>query len=785
MTRRRMSLASFLAALLGCPLGLAQTVTLSLDDAVIAPRTRLGIGVNGGGSWTNFVGAILVDDPSFEGPEDGNGFARDGWPWYSGGDLSAAVDGQDFVSGAQSQRVTVSAAGAYMAQGRDSLPQAPLFMTARPDSTYRIRVQVKADRPDARIRLGVIDQGWGRVYGPDLPVGTSWQVVDWDYVPASEHLLRGISIQFADPAVYWLDDLVAWDTTDIDPTTGLSATYVARLRELAPASLRLGGLGVNGIPLESYLRRYWDPGYGPPCLQPDLDLNTFLLLCRELGAIPFITVPPAFSDASAWQSGDLSDHVIAEVYEDHGNLVDYLGGDASTAYGARRESDGFARWDQAFELFYFELGNELWGTPDDRWDMDPNGDEDLLAQMTNFATYNERRMSEMKARPGWRSNMRVGFCGRGPSTWIGGWPGSYDGTLIPAIGALTDFSTIDLYYGSGEASDGDEAIFGALFANAQIHEREIAAMKAAFRQANGGVDIETTVYEGNATWGGYESDLGNPSPLYYKSVSLGAAVSLLDVYAAANRAGVTVNNHFHYGGNVWGATGPYPDVLRKPAFFALELFNTELAGDLVGCAVSGAGSWDDALIGEQGVPYVACYPYLQDDVYRVLLINRHRTDPVQVRFALRLAPQRAVWLSAAEIDANNELAETVSLRAETLSGELEDEPSFSLPPFTAVVLALGKSGQPPRDGGQDGGVEDAGGEDGGLPDSGDPGPGADAGGDAGKGPDGGSGGDSGGQVIGSCGCGAGGRTSGLAPLLALWLLRWRQRRPSSDRGREP
>ncbi|NMB73749.1 MAG: hypothetical protein GYA21_01315 [Myxococcales bacterium] len=685
-------------------------VTLTLDDAVIAKKSRLGIGVNGGGSWYNFVGAILVDDPSFEGPADSNGFAHDGWPWYAGGSLTASVEAGG-TSGAQCQKVVVATAGASMNQGRAELPQAPLRMTARAGHTYRIKVRVRASQDGLRLRLGVLDGGWQGIYGADLSAGTSWAVVTSDYRPAADHLLRGITIRFMDAGTYWLDDLVAWDVDDIDPATGLSATFVSRLKELRPATLRLGGLGVNGIPLESYLRRFWDLDYGPPALGPDLDLGTFLRLCREVGADPFITVPPAFSDGSHWQVGDLTREVLESVYADHGNLVDYLGGGPETSYGARRQADGFEPWDGVFGSIYLELGNELWGTPDGKWDMDLTGQESQQQQMENYATYCARRMNEMKTRPGWRSNMRVGFCGRSPDVWLGGWPGSYDGTLIPAIGALTDFSTIDLYYGEGSASDSDEAIFGALFASAVWHERAIGAMKAAFRQANGGRDIETTVYEGNATWGPYESDLQNPSALYFKEVSLGAAVSLLDVYAAANRAGVTVNNHFHYGGNIWGATGPYPEVWRKPAFFALKMFNTELGGDLVGCAVQGGGAWDDALTGERGVPFVACYPYLEGDAYSVLLINRHRSEPREVRLPHRLAPQATITLSGADINQNNETGETIVPRYASLSGQLQDEVRLTLPPFSAVVLKASKSASP-LDGG-DGGADgdgDAGGD---------------------------------------------------------------------------
>lgn len=773
----------------------AQQVVLTLDDAVIAPKSRLGIGVNGSTSWYDFVGANLVDDPSFEGPADDNGFAKRGWPWSPGGGLSAAVDDSQAVSGRQCQRVTVTAAPADMRQGRVDLPQLPHIRTVSPGQSIRIRVQVRADAAGARLRLGVVDGGWQGVYGPELTAGSDWTVVEWDYSPDAEHLLRGIAVQFVDPASYWLDDLVAWDPQDIDPATGLAATFVDRLRELQPATLRLGGLGVNGIPLESAIRRRWDRDYGPPELQPDLDLNTFLTLCAEVGAQPFITVPPAFSDDQHWQIGDLTDEVIAGVYVDHGNLVDYLGGDADTAYGARRQAAGHGRWDQEFEVIYLELGNELWGTPDDHWDMDPAGDEPLEQQMQNFATYNRVRMDEMKARPGWRDNMRVGFCGRGPTTWIGGWPGSYDGTLVPAIGDVTDFHTIDLYYGNGTAQDSDEAIYGALFANAPKHEREIAAMKTAFGQANQGRDIETTVYEGNATWGGYEDDLHDPSPLYYKEVSLGAAVSLIDLYAAANRAGVTANNHFHYGGNVWGATGPYPEVRRKPAFYALKLFNRHLAGDLIGCSVSGGGSWDDALTGEQDVAYVACYPYRDGEIYSILIVNRHRSQPRQVTVDQRLAPLRTVTLTADAITAHNEDAERVGLQTETLSGTLQDQVELEVPAHSAVVLVASTSGDIQPDGGSDAGSDggtDAGSDAG--PDAGaDAGPdagadaGPDAGADPGPQPDGGSGADSdpeAGSIEGACGCSAGGPAAGWALLLALALaLRpGRGRRPGAARG---
>ncbi|HUU00351.1 MAG TPA: hypothetical protein VM425_02820 [Myxococcota bacterium] len=756
-----------------CAPSRAQTVSLQLDDSVVAPRALVGIGVNGGGSFYNFVGAILVDDPGFEGPADGNGFAHNGWPWYASGDLSASVDTGQPYSGAQCQKLIVNSAPASINQGRADLPQAPLVMIARPGHGYRIKVRMRSSVADARVQLGLLDDGWSGRLGPELTVGTSWQVVESTYQPSEQFLLRGVSIRFLDAGTFWLDDLVAWDENDIDPDTGLSATFVSRLEDLAPATLRLGGLGVNGIPLEQYLRHPWDLDYGPPGLQPDMDLNTFLRLCKRVGAQPFITVPPAFSDDTHWQTGDLTYEVLDSVFVDHGNLVDYVGGDAGTTYGTRRGADGFGRWDTQFGRIYFELGNELWGTPDDHWDMDINGDESLEQQMQNFVAYNQCRMDEMKSRPGWRDNMKLGFCGRSPDVWIGGWPGSYDGTVVPAIGSVTDFSTIDLYYGSGSIQDGDAAIYAGLFAAAERQRRQIIDMKSAFNQAAGGREIATAVYEGNASWGGYESDLQNPSALYFKEVSLGAAVSLVDNYASANSAGVENINHFHYGGNVWGATGPYPQVLRKPDFFALQLLTRHVKGDMVTCTVTGAGSWDDALTGEQAVPYVACYPYLDGDAYSILLVNRNLNEPADIQIVQRLVPLEAVWLSADDINANNESAENVSLHTDALSGTAQDQVDLQLPPHSAVVLKANKESIVQPDGGADAGPDEI--KDGGSE-------------DATTWPDGGevnhddityadqSGADRGGKMSGSCGCGRDADASGiswLAPFMLLVFLRRR------------
>jgi hypothetical protein len=173
------------------------------------------------------------------------------------------------------------------------------------------------------------------------------------------------------------------NNSDFDTATGLSKTHVDLLRELKPATVRRGGLEVNGNRLESWLYRPWPLSYGPPPTELN-DLHSWLALCRSIGADPFITIPPNFTDNTVADITDLNKAVRDAQYADHGNLVDYLNGDTNTVYGWFREHPelstvfrvppaagvgGETPWGPQFQRIWFELGNEVWGTLDGRWDM--------------------------------------------------------------------------------------------------------------------------------------------------------------------------------------------------------------------------------------------------------------------------------------------------------------------------------------------------------------------------------------------------------------------------------
>jgi len=155
-----------------------------------------------------------------------------------------------------------------------------------------------------------------------------------------------------------------------------------------------------------------------------------------------------------------------------------------------------------------------------------------------------------------------------------------------------------------------------------------------------------------------------------------------------------------------------------------------------------------------------------------LLINRHLDAPADIRIERRLVPKEAVWLSADDINANNETTEIVSLRSEALSGTAQDQIDLQLPPHSAVVLKADKESVQP-DGGADA-----------SPDAGDFGTDEINDGDfeePSTWPDGGDAkpdemifedrpaADQPGRISGSCGCGRDAAASGMS-WLALFLI---------------
>ena len=113
--------------------------TVNLDNTVVAPKSSMGVNVGS-------ASANIVNGGCFEAGPDGNGFASEGWGWFKGGGaFTASVDGTTFVSGKQSQKITVTGAPVSMEQAAVDLPQALLTRELSPNGSYTIKAMIKSN----------------------------------------------------------------------------------------------------------------------------------------------------------------------------------------------------------------------------------------------------------------------------------------------------------------------------------------------------------------------------------------------------------------------------------------------------------------------------------------------------------------------------------------------------------------------------------------------------------------------------------------------------------------
>jgi len=146
-----------------------------------------------------------------------------------------------------------------------------------------------------------------------------------------------------------LDD-VSLDRPHEDATnpTAFREEVVTALRELRPGILRYFG-NQHGDTLDNQIapefgrRRPWHSLWVHDGEQIEYGLHDFLVLAETLGCEPWYSIPITFS------------------LQEARNLMEYLGGDASTPYGAKRAARGHPLpWTATFPRIHLELGSESW-----------------------------------------------------------------------------------------------------------------------------------------------------------------------------------------------------------------------------------------------------------------------------------------------------------------------------------------------------------------------------------------------------------------------------------------
>lgn len=669
-------------------------VVVQVDDEVIASKTGMGYNVGPYNTpWDgNLVTANIVDDSAFEdGPNTSENTAHrifkgcsKGWHvdcWIDGFQLAPSIDSTTSVSGTHSQRIDIAA---YSGEVRlETWPGAGAPQNHR----HTLKAQLKrAANYSADVRFRVRTEKSGCIYSPYFSITTDWSDYSWTWTPSTQDRIYDVALCFYGTGTVWVDDFIAWDADNVS-ANGFPQTLVNRLKEVKSSMLRWGSLYVNPLTLSGSTFHPWGMEYGPPA---KFGIPEFLDLCVDVGADAMITVPPNFSDDA---HRDLSySQGLANYYQEHLDLLDYVGGDTTTTWGGVRANQGLEPWDTRIQKIYFELGNEIWNSMSRPFNM---GGSD-------YGDYCNRRSQAMRSHSTWKPNYRLGFGGHWASSntqW------GFDATVAAGCGQHIDFFTETVYYPwtptySGfTVADSDEIVYSALFATPLERYNAIPLRQQAVKSAAGKA-LEMIIYEANTEihatneWGWWRE---GQDPFFSKNHSIGAGTATLDLFAKIGSLGVKYYCWYQaVSKDIMGALISYPDFQPRVDFLAHVLLNNELGNSVLRTKTSGAATWNDTRLPLENVPYVEGYGYREgENAYSVLIVNRHRTDPQQISVRL---PSRdfgsnatLVRFTSPNINDNNNAGPVVRIQKDTISG-LTNPYTLDVPPFSAYILQVTAGG---------------------------------------------------------------------------------------------
>ncbi len=544
------------------------------------------------------------------------------------------------------------------------------------DGQFRLAFKAKGVGGQNRVLVG-ISRGASNYVSRTVQLTDQWA----DYTESfAVHETNGtsgaVTISFApaNQSEVLLDD-VSLRQTDSDPgnPTEFRDEVVEALRGLSPGILRYVNWQDLGNSLDNELapvfarKRSAYSAYSTTENNLMPGLHEFLVLCEHVQADPWYSIPSVFST------------------QEVANLMEYLGGDTNTVYGALRARLGHAAaWTGSFARIHLEFGNENWNNTAFR-----GGCFSASVPCGNRA---------IKSSPYYASNQVQRILGGQAATTV---------QTLQLHNASPHHDTITMapYMASRVDSYADvETLFGALFAEPEWWTFR-PSLTSGFMRVNytnllqSSRPVPLSIYEVNlhTTSGGItQPRLDDFTP------SVGAAIAVADhMLLMLRELGCRDQCFFSLPGHattwsdnsrtsaLWGAVLDMGKTNRKrPHYFAMQLLNDVLEGDMMQTVHAGDDpTWSVAnvnRINTTNAHHVQSYAFANGAERALVVFNLHRTNALEVQVDGPLAPTGAmtwVQLTSAHITDNNESSNVVGLMTQEVAVA-----SVLLPPFSMNVF---------------------------------------------------------------------------------------------------
>ena len=517
---------------------------------------------------------------------------------------------------------------------------------------------------------------------------STWTTYNIDFAATESGTSRGtgqLNFVAVNPSVVLLDDVSVLQLNG-DPanTTAFRDPVVNALKTFNPGILRywvedLGDSLDNEIaPPFGRMRANYSSRI---LLREDImyGLHEFLELCDLTHAEPWYIVPTTFTT------------------QEMSNLLEYLGGPVSTAYGAKRASRGrSAPWTDAFATIHLEFGNEAWNMADYYGA--------TISDPPSYGNRGSELFGVAKSSPyytGSKYDLVLGSQAALPARSVAIHNGSsnHDSLAVaPYFGGNIDsFST-------------NEELFGPLFAEPELISTTGYMRQSLTNMQSSSRPVPLSVYEVNLhTTNGSISQTALDS----FTPSIGAGVAVADhmlmmlrdlgirnqcLFSLTQLAFARTDGKYVL---LWSVVRDMGVTDRKrPQYLAVQMANEVLGGDLLQTTLSGDNpTWNQPLV--NGVQYnnahrIQSFAFANGSKRSVIVFNLDRANPLQVTFAGANAPHGAVTIrqtSASSITATNESAQNVGITTQNVSNFDPAQP-LALPPFSMTVLSSDQAAAP-------------------------------------------------------------------------------------------
>lgn len=414
----------------------------------------------------------------------------------------------------------------------------------------------------------------------------------------------------------------------------------------------------------------------------EMHLPTVLTWCKATGADPWLIVSPLF-DESEWAG-----------------LADYLAGDATTPYGAKRvaQRGGPTPWTDEFGTIYIEFNNESWNFagPYIRFDPEAYG---------RLCTY---WLSQMQSSPSWTPAVAAKL-----KFIVNGWTIQADEYGYGAVarqgfagGNYVDEAPYIGGWECGEMVGGDnvtDAGFDEWLVMGPVMQHPRARQHAATRDALAarGMPYDLAIYESGP---GYDLP-GQVSPERLEvqqryGKSLAAGVAYLDAMLYSSSLGYGPQEYFGFWvGSFWASHTNMAEGFRAhPSWLACEMRNTLASGAMVEATVDRGPTRDVAATSMHpempDVPLLGAYAFHDGNRWTVFLLSRKREGDTPVTLHLPFASTQPVRVHAlaGRYDDSNRFEEHVAL-AETDPVPFSRDLTVTVPAASAYALLFEAAGE--------------------------------------------------------------------------------------------